>query len=396
MGSSTGPFARGAPSINLLPSEPPYTTPGLTANLVLRVLLSFVGNILCLVPLRILNNNSEFAAVVFIVIVELKNLETIVSSLLWRNDDTASWWSGYGYCDFDAYFQHFVIGIYVTCLLAIMRNLAQQVGMLRAGAMTVQEKRRHNVIQALIMFPLPIAQAALTWPLADQRYGVGTLVGCLYVASPTWLYLVFFVFAPVIVTLITTSYAGKSHHGPTTAAQDRLTRTPCILAVLVYIRFRQVAKSTESALSSNRVANRRAKRTKRRLYLMVLSILWPFTPISIAIAVLNVVNVVPIIPYSYEKTHHHTTPFPWDVILFIPSRGLDFAVINDCYIAIITTFLVFIFFGMTKDALNDYRKCALFLGLGKVLPGLHLEYDPDRGAFGNSSKGSSNYTHTDR
>jgi pheromone a factor receptor len=209
MAPSVGIWPRGEPLILKEPLVGPYTTPSLTANLVFRVLLSFVTSIVCLVPLRILYRNGEFAAVVLILVLLLKNLETIVDSLLWRDNDMDSWWSGYGLCDIDPYFQHFAIGLFATCLLTIMRNLAQQVGLLRASPMTTKEKRRRNMMQSLIMFPLPVLQVALTWPLTMQRYAVGTLVGCLYMVYPTWLYMVFFVLAPTVVTVLTTFYAGK-------------------------------------------------------------------------------------------------------------------------------------------------------------------------------------------
>jgi pheromone a factor receptor len=187
------------------------TTPALTANFICRVLLATLANIICLVPLKHLYRNSEFAAVVFIVNIEVTNLDTIVNALIWRNDDTDSWWPGYGLCDLSPYIHNFNIALFVTCLLAMMRNLAQQVGLLRANPLTVREKRRRHLVQALIIFPLPIIQLCWVWPLTAQRYVVGTLVGCSWVASPSWPYIVFFVTAPVVIAIMTSGYASKSH-----------------------------------------------------------------------------------------------------------------------------------------------------------------------------------------
>lgn len=61
---------------------------------------------------------------------------------------------------------------------------------------------------------------------------------------------------------------------------------------------------------------------------------------------------------------------------------------NNCYIPIATAIPIFVFFGLTKDAINDYRQVFLFFGFGAIFPGLHNEYDPDRtvttsgGSFG--------------
>lgn len=202
-------FGRDDALVLRFPSGPPYTTTSLTANLVLRVLLALVGNIVCLVPLRLLYRNGEFAAVVFILNVMAFNIETVVMSLLWRNNDLESWWPGYGLCDVDAYFHNAGQALYATCMLAIMRNLSHQVGLLRANPLTVKERRRRNLIQALFMFPLPILQLAMTWPITTQRYAVGTLVGCTWVPHTSWPNLVFFILPPVVVAFATAVYAGE-------------------------------------------------------------------------------------------------------------------------------------------------------------------------------------------
>lgn len=206
-------YPRAGPPIYIIPSPsfppPPYTTPSLTANLICRVLFAILANFACLVPLRLLCRNGELAAVVFILNVELQNLRTIVNALLWRNDDTSQWWSGEGLCDVDAYLHNVAIGLYSTCLLAIMRNLARQVGVLRAHPLSIREKRKRNIVQALIIFPLPLIQMAWTFPLTARRYLVGTLVGCSWAPYPAWPYLIFIVLAPAVVALIAAVYAGK-------------------------------------------------------------------------------------------------------------------------------------------------------------------------------------------
>ncbi|KAK2600303.1 hypothetical protein QQS21_004944 [Conoideocrella luteorostrata] len=366
------------------PIHPPYTSPALTANLVCRVLLAIVANLVCLVPLRLLYRNGEFAVVVFILNVEIKNLETIINSLIWRNDDLLSWWHGYGWCDVDAYIHNASIGLYVTCLLAIMRNLAQQVGLMRASALTAKERRRRNVIQALIIFPFPILQMALTWPLAAQRYLVGTLIGCNWVAHQSWPFLVFFVLPPPIFALITAGYAGKTvipvnyHAQPCMFEVHGLTNYPLQLPVLIYKRFRDVFKTTETALSTNRIALQRSQRAKRKLYLMVISILIPFFPVVVAIAVFNTVQMNGIKPYNYDLIHNQGSPFPWNTILFLSSSQINWVFMNNCYINIATALPVFIFFGLTKEAINNYRQLALLVGLGVIFPGLREEYDPDK------------------
>lgn len=203
-------FPRGSdPTIIAAPGIPPFTTPALTANLFFRVFLGLVSNLVCVVPLRQLWRHGELAASIFIVNVELQNLSAIAMSLIWRNDDVESWWPGYGFCDVSSYFRNFGVGIYLTCLLAIVRNLARQVSLLRANSMTTREKRRRNLIQALIIFPLPVIQVICTWFLTGQRYAIGTLIGCSWIGYGSWQYLVFFIIAPMVVALLTAGYASK-------------------------------------------------------------------------------------------------------------------------------------------------------------------------------------------
>lgn len=197
------------PLVLYWPSDGLNTTPALTANLVCRVVFGFIASVVCLVPLRLLHKNGEFAATVFITTAVFKNLITIVSALIWHGNDMESWWPGYGLCDVLPYFQHFIFLLFITCLLAIMRNVAHQVGLLRANPLTAKEKRRRNLVQALIMFPFPILQVILTWFLTYQRFVVGTLVGCSWTGYPTWTYIVFFLIPAPVAATITTGYASK-------------------------------------------------------------------------------------------------------------------------------------------------------------------------------------------
>ncbi|PHH66117.1 hypothetical protein CDD81_180 [Ophiocordyceps australis] len=346
--------------------SPSYTPRGVTANLVARVSLSLVANVICLVPLRLLHRNGEFAAAVFVATVELLNLETIVLSLTWRNDDVDSFWPGYGLCDVDGFFHNAATSLYATCLLAIVRNLAQQVGMMRASPLSCREKKWRNIKQALVMFPLPIVQLAMTWPVTSQRFQVGTLVGCSWIPHPSWPNLVFFVLPLVVVGVVTAGYA-----------------------VLTYYRYRQISKSTQPAISSDRSALRRSQRTKRRLYLMVISILVPYLPVVIAFGVINILNKHGLLPYDYYQMHRRILPTPWNTIALYPSSDVPWLDTNVCYINILSSVSIFLFFGTTKDAMNQYRCVFLALGLARLFPRLNEVYDPDSSSRTASSFASS-------
>lgn len=161
----------------------------------------------------------------------------------------------------------------------------------------------------------------------------------------------------------------------------------------MYSRFREVSKSTQSALSNNRVACLRAQRTRRRLYLMVVAIMVPFLPIVLVLCVLNIKDMGSVRPFDYDAIHNHAEPFPWNSIIYLPSSLIDFSTLNNAYISILTAIPIFVFFGMTKDAMNDYRRVLVFFGVGKVFPSLLQEYDPDRQAYADVSLGS-NFSRT--
>jgi hypothetical protein len=186
------------------------TSNALMANLVCRILLAVIANLICLVPLRILWRNGEFAAAVFIITVILLNIDTIIMALVWRNDDVASWWPGYGLCDAHNYYFIALTCLYASSNMAIMRNLSHQVGLLRASPLSRKERRIRNFIQGLIMFPVPILQMAWVYPLSASRYLIGTLVGCAYRADRSWPTIVFFHLPNPLFALGSAYYAGMS------------------------------------------------------------------------------------------------------------------------------------------------------------------------------------------
>lgn len=146
---------------------------------------------------------------------------------------------------------------------------------------------------------------------------------------------------------------------------------------------------TKTTLTSNRIAQQRNQRTRRRLYLMVISILIPFLPVVVALTAFNILQMQGVRPYDYDQVHNHASPLPWNTILFMSSDQINWALMNNCYIPISTAIPIFVFFGLTKDAINNYRQIALFFGLGSLCPCLEKEYDPDKSVSeGESSFGS--------
>ncbi|KAH6694712.1 pheromone receptor [Verticillium dahliae] len=320
----------------------------LTANLVCRVVFGLLNNLICLVPLRLLWRNGEFSAVVFIIDVMCLNMLTVINALLWRNDDTTQWWAGYGWCDLHAFLYVPLMCLYSTSCLAISRNLSDQVNMLRANPLTHREKRKKNLIQALIMFPIPLIQMAWIYPLTAQRYIIITLVGCDWRVHGSWPYFVFFLLPAPLLALVSAFYS-----------------------ILTFKRYRELRRGMQTALSSNSSASSRQNRTRRRLYFMTISVLIPYLPLQLAHAVLNGLSSFPLQPFDFHKIRYEAAPFPWDSIVFMPSTQVPWIFLNNKYIPILTTVVIFIYFGITVDARRMYRHAVLAVGLGSMFPRLH-------------------------
>ncbi|CAI4211482.1 unnamed protein product [Parascedosporium putredinis] len=241
-----------------------------------------------------------------------------------------------------------------------MRHLAQQISLLRADAPTPRELRRRSIVQALVIFPCPLVQLAWMYPLTEHRYGLMTLSGCRWLPADAWPFTVFFIIMHPLYALGALYYA-----------------------IVVWYRYRQIAATATAVLAtSNSAASNRARRARRRLYFMTLSILAPYFPVCTLFAAHNMLNYGSFAPLDVPALRAgRVDNVPWNTIFLAPTSSMDFGSLVDRYIAIITAFPVFLFFGLTKDAINTYRRAALVLGLGCLFPCLREEYDPDRRYF---------------
>ncbi|KAK7987565.1 hypothetical protein PG989_007880 [Apiospora arundinis] len=327
----------------------------LQANLVCRVLFAILGSLLCWVPFRLLVRNGEFAAVVFIVGVVVTNLFTVVNSLLWRNDYWDLWYDGHGWCDLQVWLVAPLQTIYATSIFAIMRHLAEQVGLMRVATLSPREKRRRNLIQALIIFPMPLIQLTFTWFDLAQRYIIGTLIGCSATYDNSWPKIFVYSVPPMLFALGSMPYA-----------------------FLTWKRYRAIANASAAALISNSSAASRANRTRRRLYQMSLSILVPYVPVMIAFFVYSILDTGDFKPYNYHRIHYTPEPYPWNSVVLVPSWMVPFPAMNQPWVPILTTIPIVLFFGMTQDAVDTYRRYTLAVGLGKCWPALHKDHTKNK------------------
>ncbi|KAJ2986587.1 hypothetical protein NUW58_g4955 [Xylaria curta] len=317
------------------------TNAALLANFASRVLLAFIGILINQVPLQLLIRNGEFAAVVFIVDVAIMNLTTIVNSFIWRDDDWSTWWDGAGLCDIEVYLSAPLQTIYASSIFAVMYHLAQQVKVTGA-ARDQSERTRRNLIQAAIIFPIPLVQLVFTHFDLAQRYIIGTLIGCSAVYDVSWPKTLVFDAPPAVFAVLSVPYA-----------------------VLLWRRYRALTKQAQGMLKSGSEASIRANRTRRRLYNMCISILVVYVPVMMYFLVYNIKDTLSSYKaYDYHRMHWSATPYPWETILFVPSWIIPSVVMNQPWIPIATSFVILSFFGMTMEARQTYRQIAEYIGLG--------------------------------
>ncbi len=79
-------------------------------------------------------------------------------------------------------------------------------------------------------------------------------------------------------------------------------------------------------------------------------------------------------------------PYPWSAILFVPSWLVPGSAMNQPYIAIATTGVIFVFFGLGEEARETYRWYALKVGLGRWWPGLRRHHEGGGGGGGDEGE----------
>ncbi|KAI1842793.1 hypothetical protein JX266_010969 [Neoarthrinium moseri] len=327
---------------------------GMRANQICRVSLAIIGTALLWVPFRLLVQNREFVATVLVVDVAIINLFTIINASLWPNDHWDDWWDGQGLCDLEVYVTVPLHTLYAACIFAIMRNLAHRLRLRRMGELTKREKRRETVLQAVILFTVPAIQLVCMWFVQTQRYLIGGVLGCFASYDDDVLKIIVFNAPPALFAVFTVPFA-----------------------YLTWKRFRQASKSTRAALQANTEASSRSHRARKRLYLMALSIITPYVPLQIAFLVYNA-KTTQLHDYSLQQVHSGSSAYPWNAVTFVPYWMINFVAMNQPYVAIVTAIPIVWFFGMTKEAIETYRKFLCRLGLSKCFPRLKDPYEPDR------------------
>lgn len=124
---------------------------------------------------------------------------------------------------------------------------------------------------------------------------------------------------------------------------------------------------------SDSSAHARNTRARRKLYLMTLTIITPWLPLQMIFLFNNVQTGWPwASPFDLGSVHANG----WSQIDYTPTSAVPWAHMYGMYAYALESLVVFLFFGLTKDAHDLYRGYLRALGLGKIFPKLNEEYFP--------------------
>lgn len=178
-------------------------------NIIFRCILNFGSGVACWVPVRLFYKNGELAGTTMVIAIAILNSYYFINTLIWPNDNIASWPKGYGWCDIQLASWVPVETLNAAAVCAILHNVSTQVSLMRASGLSGNEKRRKHLIQALIIFPIPILQLMLYYFIIVLRYNISGIIGCQAVFAGDWVFLVFFILPCPIFATIAAYFAGK-------------------------------------------------------------------------------------------------------------------------------------------------------------------------------------------
>ena len=110
---------------------------------------------------------------------------------------------------------------------------------------------------------------------------------------------------------------------------------------------------------------------------MCLLLIFVFIPTQIYVLCVNL--AIQRTTFSWSETHD---PASWNDIIMVESHG---KVLFDRWLWLYPGIVIFIFFGLGKEAVTMYRSGLLAVGLGKVIPSLSSDYSSRHSETDNSS-----------
>lgn len=346
---------------------------GQLVNIIFSCILHFAAVLACIVPLQLFYRSGELAGATLVISGGITNFYHFINTLVWHNDDIANWSSGHGWCDVQLISVVPLETLVAASTCAILRNVAVQVSSLRTNALTDSEKRMKNLIHALIIYPIPLLQGVLYYFVIAMRYNISGIIGCQAVFQSNWVFLVFYLLPCPIFSVCAGYYAGKPMSSAPVALE--VANSFPYPPVLTWWRYRQIDSESRQHLwnTGNSSAQARNARARRKLYFMTLTIVAPYLPMQLAFLYNNIKRGM---PWATPVGLSSFTQEGRDEIDYSPSTVVPWTIMYGTYGYAIEAFIVFLYFGLTKDAHDIYRKYLRALGLGKVFPKINEDWYP--------------------
>lgn len=146
-------------------------------------------------------------------------------------------------------------------------------------------------------------------------------------------------------------------------------------SAITWWKYRQIDIESRENLwnSRNSGAEARNARARRKLYFMTLTIVTPWVPMQLVFFYSNLSTGMPWDqPFRLPSIH----PEGWDQIDYSPISTVPWSHLYGTYVYALEILIIFLYFGLTKDAHDLWREYLRALGLGKIFPKLNEEYVP--------------------
>lgn len=185
-------------------------TPGMLANIIFRFIINLAAAVACWVPASLFHKNGELAGTAMVIATAILNFYYAVNAVIWHDNDFGSWSQGHVWCDVQLLSFIPLETLNAAAICAVMQNISNQVSLMRSSGFTSKEKTRKNVLQALIIFPIPALQAILYYFTIARRYNISGIIGCQAVFTGNWVFLTFFLLPCPIFAVAAAYFAGES------------------------------------------------------------------------------------------------------------------------------------------------------------------------------------------
>lgn len=178
-------------------------------DIILRCILHFAAVVACVVPMHLFSRSGELAGATLVASGVIVNVYHFCNTITWYNDDIANWPRAYGWCDLQLATAVPLETLVAASTCAILRNVSNSIMSLRITALRTSEKRRKNLIHALIIFPIPLLQTILYFFVIGQRFNISGIIGCQAVFQTNWVFMIFFILPCPIFAFCAGYYASK-------------------------------------------------------------------------------------------------------------------------------------------------------------------------------------------